>query len=753
MKESRFPRRNRTQPFSWPSYLDTRSQNHSFAAFSGVWDFHSVNLETPSGPVGLQSVEGSDEFFNVFGIAPLLGRTFRPGEDAPGKNDVAVLSYQVWKTNFGGNPNVVGETIQLDGKPYVCIGVMPASFRYPLSNLRAIYTPLHPNPEWMKSRGSHWLRTIGRLKPGVTPAQAQADMNNLLANLGRAYPDTDGGRRVHLIGLTESLEGETSGALWALSAAVLAVLLIGCVNVAGLLLARGVKREREIALRAAVGAGRSRLIRQILTESLLLAALGAAGGALLAWLLLAAMRTFLIHAMARGAEVHVDLLVLIAALAISTAASVAASLYPALRLSGTDPNQSLRSGGGAGTAGAHHRLRSVFIVCQVALSLVLLVVAGVLLRTVCRYRSTDLGFDAKHIIATEIALSPARYKGRDIWANVYQPLLERIHRLPGVKGAGLINIVPVQAWGSNSEVHLTGQPPYPPNEVSLAEQRFVSPDYFDAMGIQLLRGRNLSPSIDVPANKSMTMVVNQAFVKKFVPGKLDAVGQHIDDRDKAEEKSGIVGVVSDVRQNLMEPSLPEMDSLVTSVPAEYSEMVLLSTNLVVHTSGDPDLIVPSLRSILHDIDPTLPFRTPKTMEEIVADQLVMQRMESWLFGIFAALAVLLAVVGIYGLISQEIEMGTREIGIRMALGASRLRVFAMGVRRISVLLLIGVAAGLALTFAAQRLIASVVLLHFAHEAGLLVLLACTLAAAGLLAAILPLRRAASIEPMNALRTE
>ncbi len=742
-----------TQPFSWPSYLDTRTQNHSFSAFSGVWDFHSVNLETPSGPVGLQSVEGSDDFFNVFGVAPLLGRTFRPGEDQPGKNDVAVLSYEVWKSNFGGNVKVIGQIVQLDGKPYTCIGVMPAGFRYPLSTLRAIYTPLQPNPEWTKLRGSHWLRTIGRLKPGVTPGQAQADMNNLMANLGRAYPDTDAGRRVRLIGLAESLEDATSGTLWALSAAVLAVLLIGCVNVAGLLLARGVKREREMALRVAVGAGRKRLIRQILTESLLLAALGAAGGALLACLLLTAMRTFLVHAMARGSEVHLDLPVLLAALAISTATTTAASLYPALRLAGADPNQSLRSGGGAGTTRTHHRLRSVFIVCQVGLSLVLLVVAGVLLRTVASYRGADLGFDAEHILAMEIDLSPARYQGRNIWGNVYQPLLERVHRIPGVKGAGLINIVPIQNWGSNSEVHLTGQPPYPPNEVSLAEERFVSADYFDAMGIQLLHGRRLSPSIDVPANKSMAMVVNQAFVKKFVPGNLDAVGQHIDDRDKAEEKSGIVGVVSDVRQNLIETSMPEMDSLVTSVPAEYSELVLLSTNLVVHTSGDPKAIVPSMRTIIHDIDPTLPFRAPETMEEIIADQLVMQRMESWLFGIFAALAVSLAVVGIYGLISQEVEMGTREIGIRMALGASRLGVFAMGVRRISALLIFGIAAGLALTFAAQRLISLVVLLQFAHEAGLLVVLACMLTAAGVLAALIPLRRAASIEPMKALRME
>jgi putative ABC transport system permease protein len=742
-----------TQPFSWLSYLDARAQSHSFAAFSGIWEFHSVNLETPSGPVALQSVEGSDDFFDVFGVAPLLGRTFRAGEDQAGKNDVAVLSFEVWKTNFGGNEHVIGQAIKLDGKPYTCIGVMPSGFRYPLSSTRAVYTPLHPNPAWINSRGTHWLRVIGRLKPGVTPSRAQAELNNVMANLGRAYPDTDAGRRVHLIGLAQSLLGSTSAVLWALSAAVLAVLLIGCVNVAGLLLARGVKRAREMALRAAIGAGRNRLIRQMLTESLMLATFGAAGGAVLSWLLLATMRSFVDHAMARGTDIRINVPVLIAALIISVVASFAASLYPALHLSGADPSRSLRSGGGAGTARTHHRLRSAFIVCQVALSLVLLVVAGVLLRAVTGFRHTDPGFDVRHIMATPIDLSPARYKGHDIWGSVYQPLLERVHHLPEVEGAGLIDIVPVQAWGSNSEIHLTGQPPYPPNEASLAEQRFVSADYFDAMGIHLLQGRSLSPSIDVAANKSAAMVVNQAFVKKFVPGNLDPVGQHIDDRDKTEEKTSIVGVVSSVRQNLMESSLPEMDLLMSSVPADYAETVLLSTNLVLRTSGDPRRIVSSLRTILHDIDPTLPFRTPKTMEEIIGDQLVMQRMESWLFGIFASLAVLLAVTGIYGLISQEIEMGTRETGIRMALGASRIRVFAMGIRRIAVLLAFGITAGLVLTFAAQRMISSVVLLRFAHEAGLLVLLAFALTAAGLVAALIPLRRMASIEPVEALRAE
>lgn len=741
-----------TQPFSLPSFNDFRAQNHVFAALSGVSAYQGVNLETPSGPVALRWVQGSDDFFDVFGVSAMLGRTYRPGEDQPGKNDVAVLSYDVWQTNFSGSKDVIGRTLNLDGHAYTCIGVMPAGFRYPLSVHHAIYTPLHPDPSVVNRRGDHWLPAVGRLKPGVSRQQAQADLSTVLANIGRAYPDTDAGRHEQLMSLADTVNGGVIGALWALSAAVLAVLLIACVNIAGLLLARGVRREREMALRAAIGANRARLARQGLTESLLLAALGAVGGILLSWLLLAALRTFLIHAMQRGADVHLDVPVLLAALALSMATSIAASLYPSLHLSGAEPSHALRSGGNAGTSRAHHRLRSVFIVSQVALSLVLLVVAAVLLRQLAGYRNTDLGFDAHHLLAVEIDLSPGRYQNRNVWADFYQPMLDRSAHLPGVRAAGVINLVPIQSWGWNSEIHITGQPPTPANEVTLAEDRYVSPGYFDALGIRLLQGRMLSPGRDLSTNKAATILVNQAFVKKFMPAGLNPVGQHLDDSDKADEKTQIVGEVSNIRQDLTQPPMPEMDYLDTEIPSQFSA-ILMNSNLLVRTAGDPHAVIPALRTVFHQIDPTLPFRTPETIDEIVADQLVMQRMESWLFGIFASLAVLLAVVGLYGLISHEVEMGTRDIGIRMALGASRGTVFSLILRRVAILLGLGLAAGFALTAAAQKLLAAVTVLHLSREGGLLAVLAAGMAAVGFLAAAIPMRRAASVEPMKALRTE
>ena len=742
-----------TQPLSWPSFKDMRAQNHTFAAFSGFSNFGSVNLQSPSGPVALRWVQGSDNFFDVFGVKPILGRTYRPGEDEPGKNDVAVLSYEVWQADFGGQSSVIGQAIRLDGRLYTCIGVMPAGFSFPIGTRNAIYIPLHPSPQYVNQRGSHWLRSVGRVKAGVTRQQAQADMNRVMADLARAYPNTDAGRKIQLIPLAESLRQGVSSPLWMLACAVLAILLIACVNVTGLLLARGVRREREIALRAAIGAARGRLIRQMLTESLLLAFCGAWGGLFIAALLLEAMKIFLVQAMARGAEVHINITVLAAALFIATVTSVLASLAPALRLSGTDPNRALKAGANSRATRAQHRTRSAFIVTQIALSLALLVVSGLLLRMISGFRHADLGFNPSHIIATEIDLSSARYEHADPWSGFYQPMLDRVSHLPGVEGAGVISLVPIQNWGWNNEVHITGQPPSPANEIPLAEIRFASPDYFNAIGVHLVRGRMLSPAMDLPSNKAGTIVVNQAFVKKFIPQSLDPIGQHLDDSDKADEKTAIVGVVTNIRQHLSEPPLPEMDYLITQLSPKDRATYLISGNLLVRTSGDPKAVISSIRTVFHQVDPTLPFREPETMDEIVSDQLVMQRMESWLFGIFAGLAMLLAIIGLYGLISHEVELGTRDTGVRMALGASRSGVLLAIMRRVLILTVAGVATGLALTFAAKKWIDSVVVVQSGNQAWLLGALAAALVCIGLLAAFIPARRAASVEPMQALRME
>jgi putative ABC transport system permease protein len=741
------------QPASWPSFQDERKQVSNFAAFAGYWDYNKLTLQTPSGDtVALSSVGATDNFFQVFGVQPILGRTFMPGEEEEGKNDLVVLSNEVWQQHFNGDRGILNKAVRLNGKPYLVIGVMPAGFRFPLNMRDAVYTPIHIDQPWMKGRGNHWLRTIARVKDGITIEQAQADLSQVFSNLGKAYT-ADEGRTVRLQELAQNIDSKSKGPLWTLLGAVLAVLAIGCVNVAGLLLGRGIKREREMAMRVAVGAGRQRLVLQLLTEGLVLATLGAIGGVGLSWLLLTLMRTFLVHALARGADVQLNWTVLAAAVAVAAVTSLIASLYPALRLSGVDPNHALKAGGSAGTQRGQSRLRSSFVITQVALTLVLLVVAGLLLRVVSRYRHADLGFDPTHIVTEQISLSPVKYQGRDVIGDFYRPLEDRIRHLPGVQAAGLINILPIDNYGSNSDIHIAGQPPYPPNLEMLAEGRMVSAGYFDVMGILLHGGRKLSPGIDRPENVGASVVINDAFVKKFIPAGLDPTSQRIDDADKKEEWTRIVGVVGNVRQDIYDQPLAERDWLMDEVPLMRRTENLSSMVLLVRTSGDPKLVIPAVRSIMHDLDPTVPFEEPRTMMDVVAETLVFERMESWLFGIFAGLALALAMVGLYGLVSHEVEQGTRDIGVRMALGATRQRILSMVIRRVAWMLGVGIGVGLLLTLAARQVIGMVIYFDAQKEAGSFAILSLLLIAAGLLAATIPAVQAASVEPMKALRSE
>ena len=559
-----------------------------------------ANLELSSGAVLLDEVLSSDNYFQVFGVRPLLGRTFVQGEDKAGRNHVAVLSYDVWQNRFGKEPDVVGRSIQLDGQPVMIIGVMPAGFRFPLWTKEAIYTPFHnERKSWAANRGSHWMRSVARLKPGFDQGRAAAELQARMTDLARAYPDTDEGRKGSFQQISASIVGKASGSLWALTGAVAMLLLIACVNVAGLLLARSVKRDRELALRSAVGASRLRLLQQIATEGLLLAALGSVTGVALAYGLLAAMRTYLIAALSRGGEVRLNLLVLSGAVCLAVATAMAASLVPAARLASLDPNRVLKSGGSAGSQRGQNRLRASFIVAQVTLSLVLLVVAGVLLQTISRSRNAELGFDAAHILTLELDLSPGRYVNRDPIAAFFTPFLERVRHLPGVQGAGVISLAPVQQSGSNMEVHIAGEPPYPKNTEMLAETRVVSEGYFEAMGIPLLDGRLLSDALDhyTPANPSG--VVNEAFRRKFFPNGRSPVGAHMDDS----MKTGIVGITGNVRQSLSEPPMAELDWLMTSIPAEMRIDNLRATSLMIRSSGDPKQLLPGIRAALHDFEP------------------------------------------------------------------------------------------------------------------------------------------------------
>ena len=388
------------------------------------------------------------------------------------------------------------------------------------------------------------------------------------------------------------------------------------------------------------------------------------------------------------------------------------------------------------------------MVTQVALALSLLVVSGLLLHMLAGLRDTELGFSPDRILTAEVDLSPGRYDGRDVMANFYQPLIEKIQAIPGVQAAGMIQLLPIQSYGWNSDIHVTGTPTPPPNVEQLAEFRMVSPGYYQVFQDRLVRGRLLDPSLDTPTLHPV-IVVNEAFVKKFIPEGRDPIGMQLDGHDH----ETIVGVVKNIRQNIYDSPLAEMDYPASQVKLADSMNFLGSMQMVIRTSGDPAYIIPSLRRAFHDVDATLPFRTPESMRAVIADTLIFERLENWLFGTFAALAVLLAIVGLYGLISHEVELSTREIGVRMALGAPRVRILGDIYRRVCWMLGGGVAIGLLLTAAARKYIGSVVALDLDKDAGRILLLTAALVGAGLIAALLPARRASSIEPMEALREE
>ena len=383
--------------------------------------------------------QGTDNFLDVFGVRPLLGSTFAPGEDQPGKNNVVVLSYEVWRQSFNADRRVIGKVVDLDGEPYVVIGIMPAGFRFPFGKPNLVYIPVHVRPGWAGSWRTHWLITIGRLKPGASLQQAGADMAHVMQEIGQEEPDSDKGRTATLIPIATALHGNGElSEIGLMLGAVLAVLLIACANVAGLLLARGVARERDMALRAAIGAAKSRLIRQLLVQNALLGALGAGAGMLLAAGSLVAMKAFMVHAFMRGANIHLNLEVIGATLCIGVLSSVGSGLIPAWRSADTDIQNALKSGVTAGTTRQHHKLRASFVVAQIALSLVLLIFSGILLLTLRRMLQADIGFNPDHLLVLQINIPSGDYgaKGRDYMREILMPLEARVRTIPGVAAAG-----------------------------------------------------------------------------------------------------------------------------------------------------------------------------------------------------------------------------------------------------------------------------------------------------------------------------
>lgn len=737
------------QMSSWPGYLGMRRLNTSLQALAGYAPYWGMTLKAGDQAQFVHVTQGTDNFFDVFGVKPMLGRTFLRGEDQDGKNNIVVLGYEVWSEDFHADQSIIGKTTNLDGRPYSVIGVMPAGFRFPLNEPNLVYIPMHVRPNWAASWRDHWVLTIALLKPGVSAHRAEADTNTVLNELGREHPETDAGRTALLTPLAKALHGENELAeAWFMLGAVLAVLLVACINVAGLLLARGVAREREMALRVAIGAARPSLIRQLLIENALLGVIGGGAGLLLAAGLLAALKTFLVHTFMRGSNVRLNAEVVALALLAGLISSLGAGLWPAWRSSRSDPNRTLKAGISAGTSRGQHMLRAGFVTTQIALSLILVVFSGLLLLTVRRMLKIDFGFQPTNLLMLSINIPAGDYKGRDYIQALFTPIEESVRALPGVAAAGIIDQPPVLGYGSGTSQQVVGEPPDPPGQERNSESRSVTAGYYDALGIPMVRGRNFT-SRDTPSSQPV-VIVNQEWVKEFLTHGQDPVTKAF----VGTPNMAIVGVAGNVRQNLPDHARPEIDFPFSQLSLRAEQDAgSFSVCLFVRTLVPPVIIVPQLRTIFHRVAPTVAFQKPDTMDDLLDDALVANRMESWLLGIFACIAVLLALIGIHGLLMQEAASRTREIGIRMALGASRNGIARMMLVRTVVLLITGLGSGALMTALLRGVVRSVLVIQVERDGLVITALMLLLALVGVLASLMPIRRAASLDPIQALRTE
>jgi putative ABC transport system permease protein len=750
-------------PFAGPDFIDWKTQNKSFQDMTLFGWPNDMNLGGKGTPDHVNGLPAEANFFSLLGVPPLLGRTFAPGEDQPGKDRVAILSYGLWQGHFAGDRGVIGRPIELDAKTYTIVGVMPPIFKFPFQ--AQLWIPLDMDSKTLGTRGSHWANAIGRLKAGVTPPTARADLKVIAARLENTYPDSNDKVGAAAVSLHDDLVGDSRNSLLMMLSAVGLVLLIACANVANLLLARAVARQKEMAVRSALGAPRARLLRQLLTESLLLSLSGGAMGLLVARAILTAFsHTESIGLTPFTVQLNAEVLAFTFALAVAT--GVLFGIIPALRTAAPDLHEELRGGAGSSISpGRRRRFTSnALVVGEMALSMVLLVCAGLLLKDFVRLRNLDVGVRPEGVFTAGVQLPDVQYKTDQQKFDFANSLLEKAAHIPGVDAAAVSNRIPLEG-GSNYYAKLRGSASRMSNQ--LVETHAVSPQYFRAMGVRLLEGRVFSPAdmrkalaLDAlwpemtaggaspPPQKTGAMVypvvINQSMARYFWPNQ-SPLGQMFSAGSDHGPWKEVIGVVSDVRQvDISEKARPE------AYEAFDTDSHLF---LVLHASLPPAGLRAPVRQALAEIDATLPLFSVRTMDDVIAEHVQGQQFLSLLVGSFAVLAVLLAAVGIYGVLSYAVTQRTREIGIRMSLGATRghvLRKILFDGMRLAV---VGFAAGMAGAVAASRVMAS--LLHEVQPGDPWIFLgtASLLAAVALIACYLPARRAARLDPLTALRHE
>ncbi|HXI90675.1 MAG TPA: ABC transporter permease, partial [Blastocatellia bacterium] len=673
------------------NFLDWQKQNASFEKLAAVQG-SSYNLVTGDAePERLDGARVSAGLFEMLGVKPVQGRTFLEEEDQPGHQNVVVLSSNLWKRRFGSDPNIIGQSITMSAASYTIIGIMPPSFQFPDRDID-LWTPIAFTAAQAQQHGSHYVAVIGRLKPGVTTEQARTEMSGIAARLAEQYPNSNAGWSTIVVPMQQFEVRDIKPALLVLLGAVALVLLIACANVANLLLARSTARQKEIAIRTALGASRSRVVRQLLTESVLLAVVGGGAG-----LLLAAWGTRSLLALApedlpRVKDVALDGRVLGFTLLVTLITGIVFGLVPALQASRPNLNETLKEGG-RGTTGGHHRIRSSLVITEVALALVLLVGAGLLIRSFIRLEQVNPGSNTKNAMSANVALPGRKYPNSDQYLSFFTQLMEKIAALPGVVAVGATQSLPIQGdylVGFN----IQGRPPDPPGEDKSTNYYAVTPDYFKAMGIPLLRGRLFTEQDS--KNAPRVAVINETMARTYFSDE-DPIGKGINLSQGREGFREIVGIVGDVKQY----GLAQPTTLQTYEP--YLQMPFSAVTLIVRTEGNPAALSGSIRSEVLALDKEQPVSRIRTLDQIISGSVQQQRFTMLLLGVFAAVALILAAVGLYGVMSYAVTQRTHEIGIRMALGANTGNVLRLVVGHGMLLALIGVFIGLGGAFAFTRL--------------------------------------------------
>lgn len=725
-----------------PDFQDVKDASQSFDQLA-MWASNMYNVTTDGETTQVRGAVVSPEFLPMLS-SPALGRLWQPEEDT---QSLAVISYDYWQSSFGGDKGVIGKTIRLYGKPHTIVGVMPPEFQYPSREFKIWNTlgaAMAESPQQMKNRQFRIFRAVAHLKSGVNLAQVQSEMDAISKRLQQQFPDTNSGVEIRFTSLYERITGDVRRALWVLLATVGFVLLIACANVANLTLSRMAVREREIAIRTALGAGRWRLVRQLMTESLLLATIGGAGGLLLATWSLDALVALNPDNLPRLTDVRINTTVLLFTLGISCVTGLIFGLVPAWQASRGNLNQMLREGGRGALGNVKGRgLRSTLVVAEVALSLVVLVGAGLLLKSFNRLLGVETGFKAENLLTANLTM--VEFKDPQQRASVTREVLARIAQLPGVQTASGGSALPPVTAQRSTRFAVQG---LPNGNEGLRSAYFIaiSPDYFRTLGTRLTSGRDFTERDDTTAAK--VVIINRTLARNLFPNE-SAVGKRLQlvNSEQSNEWREIVGVVGDVRYSGLD------DPGEAAIYTPFSQTPFMWSNLIIRTSVPSQSLVPSLRSVIKSAAPTLEPASFHTMEDLVAGSVAQPRFYTVLLTSFALLALVLAAIGIYGVIAYSVTQRTHEIGLRLALGARKGDVLRLVLKQGMTLATLGTGLGLLGAWAMTRLLAGLLFeisttdpVTFAGVAGLLIMVA-------MLACYLPARRATKVDPMVALRYE